>query len=103
MARKGWGKQRCSSTSSESRSEKNKDTDPLYGPLSNHWCLMQKGINNHNPSPEQGATENEQTDYSSAGHVEQSLANFKSAVNSLPYQVALTESHFGATASIHCI
>ena len=45
---------------------------------------------------------NEQTDQAGVGHVETKFGKFQVG-SFLSYQVALTESHFEATASINCI
>ena len=63
---------------------------------------LKEQLRNFDPNMGLSQMANEQTDQAGVGHVETKFGKFQVG-SFLSYQVALTESHFEATASINCI
>ena len=63
---------------------------------------LKEQLRNIDPNTGLSQMANEQTDQAGVGHVETKFGKFQVG-SFLSYQVALTESHFEATASINCI
>lgn len=117
VAQKGWKGEHCSSTSNDSRSKRNKDAESTSRSGIKPLVYDARMKNTHSLATEQNLKEqlrkidpnmglsqmaDEQTDDGGAAHVETKFGKFQVG-SFLSYQVALTESHFEATASINCI